>query len=226
MRLRFLAITMLLVLSAAVYAAADATISSSTTPYPMPNLGGNYINFDTLPDGTPAQTGNQVGATDYAAAGVTINSLDGNALYYTPGGISQPNSIAESNANYLLNTQFVFGTGMNQVGLGIGNGDVATNFQFFDANNNLIGQVNNVQPGDSPVDGSPNYYITFTDNGDLAISSMVVTSSTPYDPNSGNGGNFVDDLQTVERVPEPSIISLLGTGLVGLFGVFRKKLAL
>ena len=119
MRTRIVAITILLVLSAATCAFADNVDYYYGTPAPAtptPSFG-TYVNFDVLPNGSAAPSGSPVGSTDYSAVGLTINSLSpADPLYYVPGSsTSMPNYV--TGQDYVLNGQFVFTKPQAAVGL-------------------------------------------------------------------------------------------------------------
>jgi hypothetical protein len=207
MRTRIVAITILLVLSAATCAFADNLDYYYGTPgpaTPTPSFG-TYVNFDVLPNGTATPSSTPVGSTDYQAVGLTINSLDPtNPLYYLSGSsTSGPNYV--SGQNFVLNGQFVFTKPEAAVGLNL---DGPTTVTFYGAS----GLLGSFTPG---ISSSGNSYVVFNDRTGANISSMNVTSSL----------GAVDDLQfSPVNVPEPSILSLFGMGLAGI-AAFRWKLA-
>ncbi len=207
MRTRIIAITILLVLSAATCAFADSVNYHYGTPAPAtptPSFG-TYVNFDVLPNGNPTPSGSLLNPSDYSAVGVTINSsLD--PLYYVSGSsMSQPNYVTgQDNA---LNAQFAFSNPQAEIGLGLTN--PGTTVTFYHGGTQLASFT-------PVVPGFGNAYVVFNDLTGADITGMSVTSSF----------GAIDDLQfSPVNVPEPSILALFGMGLAGL-AAFRWKLAI
>jgi hypothetical protein len=158
MRFRFIVATILLILSASIYAAADNVNTSFGTPgpNPTPSFGtySTYISFETLPNGSLPVSGSLLNPSAYSSLGVTIT--DPNGLYFTPGSsMSQPYYMAESGFGF--DTTFTFAAPTNQVGLGVA-GD-STNFYIYGTNGALLASFLGIS--NDTANYGANYYIVF-----------------------------------------------------------------
>ena len=101
----------------------------------------------------------------------------------------------------------------------------STTLQFFDLNNNLL-FAQNVSPG-IVADGSLSFLGAIANAGEEIFRVRITSGNTALGPNDGAGIDVVamDDFLFAEplRVPEPSIVALLGIGALALFAVTRRR---
>ncbi len=164
--------------------------------------------FGTLVDFDDYATGSAVGAGDYAALGVaSITETNGFALNYYAGTQSQPNYIGTGpNHGWDGTILFEFASLADMVGIGIADGAGADFITAFDINMNVL------ESYQAPL-GLNSY--AGINTGAFNIKYFSVS------------GDFfaVDDLQftAASSVPEPSLMLLLGSGVLGLVVTSRKR---
>lgn len=178
------------------------------------------INFDEW--GNQGLTGIAI-TNQYAADGVLFSSTAGNVNYVTtqPAYLSTPpnfictgpiggsiNCTAETILNFSAPVQ-----NLNFDGMGVNNtGNVASIDVFTNGSFNSTVQVVGAGQGFSP------------DHIDLSAFSNI-TEIRIYNITDGGGiGWDTFQYDTSTSTPEPGSLLLLGTGVVGLFGVVRRKL--
>ena len=78
---------------------------------------------------------------------------------------------------------------------------------------------NSFPPG-QPVDG----FVTY--NPAIFVTPYNFVSAGGIDPNAANGFNFAFHFDPQTPTPEPSTLLLLGSGVMGAFGIFRRRFLL
>lgn len=180
--------------------------SSSSTSYSMTlfdtAVGGNawiMNGYNTL--GTPAIWQNTTGSTAYGVTPGQISLHPGPAAY---GDFTILRFTAPSSDNYTITGQFFVGDFGSMNGSIVLNGDIANPLQYFS---------------------------NTTDASFFAPLALNMASGQTLDFVVGNNGNFyygntpITASISTSAVPVPAAIWLLGSGLLSLVGVARRKAA-
>lgn len=178
----------------------------STPSKPTPNLGGTFLNFDSL---TPFTN-----YSSYTASGVSITSPDG-LLVYPYSTQSGPNELYDNSSDGSANLTISLANGSSGIGVGIADSDpVVLSIQALGAGGADLGPdfLVNLAMTESSVNTGNGYYVIQDTTAD--IFGLQITESVG-DPNFS--GLAIDDVQ-VAPTPEPSGMMLLATGLLGLVG--------
>lgn len=161
--------------------------------------------FGTPPAGAePNLEGFTVDASDTSAG---LTSLQ---VYVTEGGLTSPTGV---------NT-FLSGLTSNLL---LGNITSVTESTFVDTGNGLF----TTTCGTCSLLSTQ----TFTGIGSVTIGAATPSLSAPYSETElfnivASGVGTVQDTITISNAPEPGTLTLFGSGLIGLAGLLRRKLAL
>ena len=194
------------VLSSATMRADVVTLSTGT---PAPSLSPvlNYdVNFDHV------ATGSLITPTEFASQGIASITNAGSPLYTAAGSQSLPNYVGTLGGDgWAMDTTITFNALQSEVGFG----DAGPNNTTLSAYGNL---GNLLFTSTFPT---ANAYFVLTDSTAADISSIVISSSFIA----------IDDVQfnnisSSSATPEPESLVMVGTGLLGLIGVARRKFAL
>jgi len=176
------------------YSNSGGTLTASTTGG-LTLSGSDLTVIRSFPGGTPI-TGANLGSVAFSTGALTSGSLAQGGVF-APGG-----------------TFTITGNGMN----GAPSGVLFTGTFSGPVTWTLI----------TNADGTHNYTLTGSLTGTTTSGFRTVGTTFQLTVNTGKG--FFDDSATVGSgdtnivVPEPGSLGLLGTGLIGLAGVVRRKL--
>jgi hypothetical protein len=208
-------LALLAILSLPVAAMANPVPISGTGTSGLSNNDPNWT--VTTPGGVTTQ-GITISPNPGWGAQPSFNATPGATNWINASGSS---SSADAAGDYTYTTTF------NLSGLNLASVDI---FGGWASDNNSELFLNGVEIGSIPYAGSynsfENFNITSGFNSGLNVLSIIVTN--------GNGGSDLDGptgliaqvsgtANPITATPEPSSLALLGTGLLSLFGVARRK---
>jgi hypothetical protein len=202
---------LLFLLAAAVASRANTYNNLASFQAATSNL--TYINFDTLPDGSPAPGSGDI-RNAYSAWGISFapGNMFESHFFRT---VSPPNGWLSNNGypNPVFQASFLVGN-ITAVGVfnalfgGTPNGSL---LQAYDSSNNLLGSVL------SDTDPFTMDFFGLTTSSPIATFTITVPNAT---------GWGLDDLYYGQAVPEPSGLIMTGSGVLVLVAVLRCKMRL
>jgi hypothetical protein len=178
----------------------DAMLSTPTGP--SINLGGAFLNFDSL---TPFSS-----FGSYTQSGITISSPDGLSVlpYSTQSG---PNELFDNGPGGTANINISVAGGTSSIGFGVADSDpVSIMVELLGKTGNDLGSfLINLAATESAINTGNGYYV-FTDAGTLIYGVDILQTVS----NGDYSGLAIDDVQDA---PEPASFAFLLEGLVALF---------